>query len=586
MSAQLAIADQSLDGADGEKARLHDPLWLLARQWQMGELNGEDAGSPIGARIETETAPIGPVQHGGPDSSAIDAYDAAHSPLEAAVEPEAWDTPDHAHVRVAVEAGLRLERRLRAGGLDEAANQLRAGFLFAAPSSTVEHRATARFLRVAHRRSTDGARLYRSLAPAVANGTLTMLPDVAPFSTITANRAAVIAALDEWMRDCRRLLGKGFTGTTPLGNAAGWQSQRLEYTFSVGARLAEDACALVDKEHVDGAVDWYSFDIDPTRTCGSPQASTRGTHSFLPVSVRFRGMPASRYWEFEDARVNLPKVAAARSSAATGMPDPATRLFLDFVVRYSNDWYSIPVRQAVGTVSRVVSLVVSNTFGERVALRHVNASQPHAPWQMFSMSVSDDVGAKADVAARVSEWFLLAPTVGAILQGPALEEVVFARDEMANLAWAIERKVESAAGQPVDRAEQYARSLDGSSPNPAPSVARYTLGTTVPNFWVPLLVSGMEPGATKMLVRGQVPDVRDGQIVGGLPPLGRILEPDKALSLYAEEVPPEGAVVTRRHRLARAADGTTWLWIGRAKGTWTGQASSSLRFDTVTMSSK
>ena len=25
-------------------ARVHDPLWLLARQWQLGELRGHDAG--------------------------------------------------------------------------------------------------------------------------------------------------------------------------------------------------------------------------------------------------------------------------------------------------------------------------------------------------------------------------------------------------------------------------------------------------------------------------------------------------------------------------------------------------------------
>jgi hypothetical protein len=28
----------------GLEARMHDPLWLLARQWQFGEFHGEDAG--------------------------------------------------------------------------------------------------------------------------------------------------------------------------------------------------------------------------------------------------------------------------------------------------------------------------------------------------------------------------------------------------------------------------------------------------------------------------------------------------------------------------------------------------------------
>ena len=28
------------------KAEVRDPLWMLSRQWQMGEFEGDDAGSP------------------------------------------------------------------------------------------------------------------------------------------------------------------------------------------------------------------------------------------------------------------------------------------------------------------------------------------------------------------------------------------------------------------------------------------------------------------------------------------------------------------------------------------------------------
>ena len=31
----------------GIEARTHDPLWMLARQWQFGEFRAEDAGTPI-----------------------------------------------------------------------------------------------------------------------------------------------------------------------------------------------------------------------------------------------------------------------------------------------------------------------------------------------------------------------------------------------------------------------------------------------------------------------------------------------------------------------------------------------------------
>ena len=42
--------DDELDA--GVEARVADPLWMLARQWQVGEFRGDDAGNPIAARME------------------------------------------------------------------------------------------------------------------------------------------------------------------------------------------------------------------------------------------------------------------------------------------------------------------------------------------------------------------------------------------------------------------------------------------------------------------------------------------------------------------------------------------------------
>ncbi len=38
------------------QARIYDPLWMLARQWQLGEFQGEDNGSPVMARWRAEAA--------------------------------------------------------------------------------------------------------------------------------------------------------------------------------------------------------------------------------------------------------------------------------------------------------------------------------------------------------------------------------------------------------------------------------------------------------------------------------------------------------------------------------------------------
>src|SRR5215207_7058567 len=40
------------------RAEIRDPLWMLTRQWQLGEFNGEDAGSAAKARVQVNTGRI------------------------------------------------------------------------------------------------------------------------------------------------------------------------------------------------------------------------------------------------------------------------------------------------------------------------------------------------------------------------------------------------------------------------------------------------------------------------------------------------------------------------------------------------
>ena len=48
---RLEPASRPTDVTVGLEARIHDPLWLLGRQWQMQEFAGQDAGSPVSASI-------------------------------------------------------------------------------------------------------------------------------------------------------------------------------------------------------------------------------------------------------------------------------------------------------------------------------------------------------------------------------------------------------------------------------------------------------------------------------------------------------------------------------------------------------
>src|SRR5690348_7581292 len=87
----------------GLEAAVRDPLWFLARQWQVGELQGEDAASPAFVNVTTSATSVSAWRPDGGQETPL-----AGAPLEPLVQDEAV-TPD---LRTAVELGQALEARL------------------------------------------------------------------------------------------------------------------------------------------------------------------------------------------------------------------------------------------------------------------------------------------------------------------------------------------------------------------------------------------------------------------------------------------------------------------------------------------
>jgi hypothetical protein len=154
---------------------------------------------------------------------------------------------------------------------------------------------------------------------------------------------------------------------------------------------------------------------------------------------------------------------------------------------------------------------------------------------------------------------------------------------MANLAWAIERVIESPLEQPATHADPGAGEPDDAAPvdsPPAQAPPSYVLSSRVPAYWIPLL-----PVQTK---------AADGKVISRLR-RGAVLQPDgsqtvhRALSdalaasaellLFDEEVPREGQHLTRRRVVARWIDGSTWMWTAFRKEIGRGEGSSGLVFD-------
>src|SRR2546423_71176 len=99
----------------GVEARLHDPLWLLARQWQLGELSGTDAGSAVFARTRADVARFAATRGG--TTGDWNTFDPDTTPLTAALAPARDEANARPPLYRRARAGRQLLRLLAAASL-------------------------------------------------------------------------------------------------------------------------------------------------------------------------------------------------------------------------------------------------------------------------------------------------------------------------------------------------------------------------------------------------------------------------------------------------------------------------------------
>lgn len=548
------------------EARVHDPAWLLGRQWQLGEFAGEDVGSLADVRLVAQAAPLTACAI-GPGVAALDPA----RPLDAQVGAESRSPMTGAD---RAEAGAEWLALAAEAGCSDAGVRWFVGSAWL-PTLPVAGDGGS-WLALAAQRLPDGAALEPLLRQVADTGAPPAGPGQ-PWSA--ADAAALVRAARAWVD----WLGS-VTGAAQAAGSA-WVDANLEYQFKLAMRPAGGPdVALAAPSWTGDRLDWHDFDVD--RRMAAPQrpataaplpdlpgvdpATGRLESQGVPVPLAYPGMPASRWWQFEDGRVNFAQLEAA--------PEDLARLLLtEFACVYSNDWYLWPLELPFGAMHQVQSLEAVSTFGDRFPIRAVPASaggSTSVDWQLFRPTEQTSDGPKP------FDGLLLLPTLAAPLDGAVLEDVRFARDEMANMAWAIERTVEGADGLPLDRHGDTAAS--GGLPVVPPARAgsdgeppRYRLQTDVPAYWYPLVPAADGSGKLSLLTLRRV--AADGS-VDDAAPLGRLLAPE-GLWLWQEEVPREGARALRRSRMARAADGTLCIWRARLAQTGRGEASSGLRYD-------
>lgn len=571
------------------KAEVRDALWMLTRQWQMGEFEGDDAGSPIFAKVHLARTLLEKYKAGDGSAEMFDGT----VPLEAKVEklavPFAMGGLDVSlDIRLAM--GRYWLKLLRSFG------DFTAPFAAAYPVHVPDpanpadapicaHSEAWSSFAAAAGRAMDGMKLYQYVTADPAHHAY---DGIAGLAGQEAQVDALTAKFVAWF-------GRQFYQPQP-GQAEAWEPAQLEYRFACSAPAAGGEKVFTADEYYQGHLDWYSFDIDPMQSTlgGAPlppgPALGHDTQTLLPSPVSFPGMPDTRWWAFEDGKTNFGDVKPDTT-------DIGKLLLVEFALVYANDWFLIPYTLPAGSLAKVEGLVVTNVFGERTWVEAAGRGKDDdwQRWAMFIVNTAGDNGEAADTS------LLVPPSAMNVLEGKPLDEVLLIRDEMANMVWGIERTIPLPSG-PTKTGREAARELHAylqakiAAAPPAPPLFEttasitYRVMTTVPEQWIPFVPVHMPNDVRQtQLQRAAMPRILDGDtaLPAKVRPRTRLLRegldqsPSAAYFIHEEEVPRAGVRVTRSFQRARWTDGSAWTWLGARKQTGRGEGSSGLAFDSV-----
>ena len=285
-------------------------------------------------------------------------------------------------------------------------------------------------------------------------------------------------------------------------------------------------------------------------------------HALLASPLRYAGMPADRLWEMEDAQVNLG--ARSRPSRRT-WPGCCVA---EFALTYGNDWLVVPVDVPFGSLTTVESVTVHDD---------VRRAFPWSRRRARSVRTATGGCSRSPPPAGRDLPTALLIAAGApwpSQDGPAVEEVLFLRDEMANLAWAVERIVQGPSGAARDRASRAGRAH---VPDPGPvdrAELDYLLQTACPRAGSPTCRRTTGYRAIE-LVQGAMPDA-DGNAVTAV---GQTSQRARHQDHQGRRDSP------RRHRgEATAVDDAPGRrqyvrWTTRRVGVGRGEGASQLAFD-------
>ena len=579
-----------------------DPLWMLTRQWQYGRFQGNDCGTPIKVTVHAVKKKIRDAdQSTGPQSLAGKSEEdiSPKTPLEYEVEKVNYEITPY----VRVESAMFLKKMLVRAGLQSVIPQLEKQFPLSnfveKPWNTAnsdkeslaleklkaqKNKALKRFSDFYGKRSFDGYEVYLKMASNKLN---------LSFSSVFEKKFidAVQTKYVSWFKN-------KFLPNDSV-NKQHWNPRKLAYEVS----LHEGNVDYTTDQYASGTLSWYSFDAleDPKADQNKQKrTSIQKKLTYIPTPARIPGAPAQRLWEFENRKVTMGNGEVAPEYIASAV-------VMQYVSTYSNDWMIVPLETETGTVLDIDSqlgITVTNTFGEEYTIKknaeavdgNADAVGPTDRWCLFGTSHPDAYGAGN---FSCQKGLLFPPTVLRCEEGAPVEEVQFLRDEMANMLWGVETKINDGCGGFMDGqtlSDAVFREVDKQrkeDKNEAEVVAKYSLliQNRVPLNWIPFIPEQLNNGRDIIFRRGRMPiyykcaDDKDSDGYKSVRPSTNLLAVErdgkkvKPFYINEEEIGGYGIKVTKTPQRTRWFMGESFNWLGNRKIVSEYQANSGLMFD-------
>ncbi len=569
------------------QANVHDALWMLSRQYDVGEFKGENAGSAIQSVVSKTTKPISKFKNNSGISEINN--------LEL-LEPKVEKLKLRINILARLQMGRYWNKLLKQSSLFTHYGSSCFNEFSFNKNSLDSHELeliesdedTAQISVLINGILLDGWRLYnelKSIGTLNGYGAISVdASDIVKFNDCEANFLI-------WVQ-------KNYEPTGASNNDNAWNSESLEYSFECSIQedsstSSTDQTVVVADEFQSGKLDWYSFNLPKTTINHGNNSSsiiqTTTVQEFLPSKISYKGALSARWWEFDDAIIDLSNTKFIKH-------DIPKLLTINHLLNFTHDWKIIPLEIPMGTLVNIDSVKVKDVFGDETSITPLAAS---TNWNMFTLNKKGDM-LSGDIEGRL----FVPPVVVKRMESKAIEEVIFVRDEMANMVWGIERIMPDifsggkSGDETIKLLEKYYEENSNYSSSPidgqvkSEAKKKYSLSTQMPENWIPFIPAKQNAAADRSvsLQRATFYRIINNDITSEtIRPRTSILLADGSklpetptpYFIKEEEILQNGIIVKSTHQRARDYNGSVKTWLGRYRYNGDSKKSSNLKFDSV-----